>query len=80
VIHNHVLIALPFSVYDYKVLPFSGAKVIEDSTNVASYSYDSASKELVSYDTPNIVKTKVQYINSNGMAVSSCRLAYDGQN
>lgn len=58
-----------FSVYDYKVLPFAGATVIEESDNVASYSYDSAKQELISYDTPNIVKTKAEYINSNGMAV-----------
>ncbi|KAF8516777.1 glycoside hydrolase superfamily [Gautieria morchelliformis] len=57
-------------VYDYKDLPFSGATVIEESDNVASYSYDSSSQELVSYDTPNIVTTKAQYINSNGMAGS----------
>jgi len=44
--------------------------VIEESNNVASYSYDSSLKELISYDTPNIVKIKTQYINSNGMAGS----------
>lgn len=43
--------------------------MIEESNNVASYSYDSAKQELISYDTPNIVKTKAEYINSNGMAV-----------
>jgi chitinase len=37
---------------------------------VSSYSYDSSSKELVSYDTPNIVKLKAQYTNANGLAGS----------
>jgi chitinase len=59
------------SVYDYKVLPFAGATVIEESNNVASYSYDSSNQELISYDTPNIVETKAQYMNANGMAVSN---------
>ncbi|KIJ44283.1 carbohydrate-binding module family 5 protein [Sphaerobolus stellatus SS14] len=57
-------------VYDYKALPFSGAQVIEDMTNVASYSYDPTLKELISYDTPNIVAVKTKYIISNGMAGS----------
>jgi len=57
-------------VWDYKALPMSGATVTEDSTNVASYSYDSSKKELISYDTPNIVKTKAQYVVSKGMAGS----------
>ncbi|KAF5366205.1 hypothetical protein D9758_005724 [Tetrapyrgos nigripes] len=55
-------------IYSYSALPIAGAKVFEDTTNVASYSYDSAKRELVSYDTPNIVKLKTQYVNSKGMA------------
>lgn len=61
---------LPISVFDYKTLPLAGAQVVEDMTNVASYSYNPTLKELISYDTPNIVKTKTQYIVANGMAVS----------
>ncbi|KAG6897598.1 hypothetical protein C0992_013276 [Termitomyces sp. T32_za158] len=34
------------------------------------YSYDAAKQELVSYDTPNIVKLKAQYINSKNLAGS----------
>jgi chitinase len=52
------------------LIPVAGAQVFENSTDVSSYSYDSSKKELVSYDTPNIVKTKAQYINANGMAGS----------
>ncbi|KDR70278.1 hypothetical protein GALMADRAFT_894859 [Galerina marginata CBS 339.88] len=57
-------------VYSYKALPMAGAQVFENMTDVSSYSYDASKKELVSYDTPNIVKTKVQYINSKGLAGS----------
>ncbi|KAF8517586.1 glycosyl hydrolases family 18-domain-containing protein [Hysterangium stoloniferum] len=57
-------------IYDYKDLPLSGAAVIEDKTEVASYSYDASTKQLISYDTPDIVKTKTNYINSNGLAGS----------
>ncbi|RDB26841.1 Chitinase 1 [Hypsizygus marmoreus] len=57
-------------VYSYKALPIAGAQVFESSSEGASYSYDSAKKELVSYDTPNIVKQKTQYINSKGLGGS----------
>ncbi|KAG6828944.1 hypothetical protein H0H92_006232 [Tricholoma furcatifolium] len=57
-------------VYSYKVLPLAGATVYENTTDVSSYSYDSSTKELVSYDTPNIVTLKTQYINSNDLAGS----------
>ncbi|KIY70041.1 carbohydrate-binding module family 5 protein [Cylindrobasidium torrendii FP15055 ss-10] len=56
--------------YNYNALPLAGATVYENSTVVASYSYDSAKRELVSYDTPSIVKTKVAYINDQGLAGS----------
>ncbi|KAF8908087.1 glycoside hydrolase superfamily [Gymnopilus junonius] len=57
-------------IYLYKDLPIAGAQVYENTTDVSSYSYDSVKEELVSYDTPDIVKLKVQYINSKGMGGS----------
>lgn len=48
----------------------AGAEVFENTTDVSSYSYDSAKRELVSYDTPNIVKLKVQYVNEKGLGGS----------
>ncbi|KAK2471436.1 Chitinase 1 [Fusarium oxysporum f. sp. albedinis] len=51
-------------VWDYKALPKSGASVIYDSTAQASYSYDSNTKELISYDTPGMVKNKVLYVKN----------------
>lgn len=36
-------------------------------TDVTSYSYDSAKKELVSYDDPHIASLKAQYVVSNNL-------------
>ncbi|PIL27429.1 hypothetical protein GSI_10577 [Ganoderma sinense ZZ0214-1] len=57
-------------VYSYKFLPLAGATVIENTTDVSSYSYDSSTQELVSYDTPDIAKLKAQYVESQGLAGS----------
>lgn len=46
----------------------AGASVFENTTDVTSYSYNPTTEELVSYDTPNIVKMKAQYVNANGLA------------
>lgn len=48
----------------------AGAQVFENTTDISSYSYDATKQELVSYDTPDIVKLKVQYLLSKGMAGS----------
>ena len=40
----------------------------EDTSDVASYSYDSSKREFISYDTPNIAKLKAQYVQSKGLA------------
>ena len=40
----------------------------ENTTCVASYSYDASTKELISYDTPNIIKTKAEYLVKNKYA------------
>ncbi|KAM5536903.1 hypothetical protein V8D89_009450 [Ganoderma adspersum] len=52
----------------YRDLPLAGATVHEDTTDVASYSYDSSKREFISYDTPNIAKLKAQYVKSKGLA------------
>ncbi|KII85595.1 carbohydrate-binding module family 5 protein [Plicaturopsis crispa FD-325 SS-3] len=57
-------------VYSYNTLPLSGSQVYENTTDVSSYSYDSAKKELVSYDTPNIVTLKAKYVQANDLAGS----------
>ena len=57
-------------VYSYSALPLAGASVFENTTDISSYSYDATKQELVSYDTPNIVKLKAQYVQANNMAGS----------
>ncbi|KAH7918608.1 glycoside hydrolase family 18 protein [Leucogyrophana mollusca] len=57
-------------IYSYKFLPLAGAQVYEDFNDGSSYSYDSSKKELVSYDTPDIVKMKAEYAISNQLAGS----------
>ncbi|KAF2844097.1 glycoside hydrolase family 18 protein [Plenodomus tracheiphilus IPT5] len=54
-------------VYDYKALPQAGAKVTEDFDLVASWSYDAAKREMISYDTPTIVAKKAQLIQQRGL-------------
>ena len=57
-------------IYSYNALPLAGATVFENLTDVTSYSYDAAKKELVSYDTPHIASLKAQYVQSKGLAGS----------
>ncbi|ETW75424.1 glycoside hydrolase family 18 protein [Heterobasidion irregulare TC 32-1] len=57
-------------IWSYKDLPLAGAQVIENTTDVSSYSYDSAKQELISYDTPHIVQLKAQYVMNKGLAGS----------
>ncbi|KAJ0165232.1 Chitinase 1 [Colletotrichum tanaceti] len=65
-------IGRPFSgVWDYKALPrTTTTKEVYDATAVASYSYDGAARELVSYDTPAVVRAKVAYLTGRGLAGS----------
>ena len=55
-------------MYSYKFLPIAGASVIENLTDITSFSYDAAKKELVSYDTPRIVAAKAKYAQDKGLA------------
>ncbi|KAK7397621.1 Chitinase 4 [Neonectria punicea] len=57
-------------VWDYKALPRQGAIEKMDSELVASYSYDPGSRELISYDTPEVVKAKVSWLKEAGLAGS----------
>ncbi|KAH8430998.1 Chitinase 4 [Aspergillus melleus] len=55
-------------VYDYKDLPLSNRSVIqEDSKLGASWSYDSAQRVMVSFDTQSIVNLKAKYIRKKGL-------------
>lgn len=54
-------------VYDYKALPQTGASVVTDTSVLASYSYDSAQRFMISYDTPDIISRKTALIKSMGL-------------
>lgn len=56
--------------YAYNQLPLAGATVFENATDITSYSYNSATKEFVSYDTAAVGTLKGQYIQSKGLAGS----------
>jgi chitinase len=57
-------------IWDYKVLPRAGATEEYDEPIGATWSYDAASKTLISYDTPNMIMTKVSYLQSLGLGGS----------
>lgn len=57
-------------VWDYKVLPKAGATVKYDSVAQAYYSYDANTKELITFDTPEVVQKKVSYLQSLGLGGS----------
>ncbi|TFK60345.1 hypothetical protein BDN72DRAFT_905040 [Pluteus cervinus] len=69
---------LPLSTSSPKILTESpsyslseeNAKVFTDTADVASHSYDSSTRELITYDTAEITRTKSQYIINNGLAGS----------
>jgi chitinase len=54
-------------IYNYNQLPHAGATVTENKTSVAAYSYNHATQELVSFDTPNTATWKAQYVNSKAL-------------
>ncbi|PFH46149.1 glycoside hydrolase family 18 protein [Amanita thiersii Skay4041] len=53
--------------YDYRVLPLPGSTVHNDLKAVASWSYDSAKKELVSFDDEKVAQLKGKYIVQKGL-------------
>jgi chitinase len=57
-------------IWDYKALPKPGATEYTDAAAGATYSYDPTAKELISYDTPAMITTKVSYLKSKGMGGS----------
>ena len=54
-------------VWDYKVLPKDGAKEVVDSDVGASWSYDEGRKMMVSYDSVEMARQKVDFINERGL-------------
>ena len=54
-------------VTDYKALPRAGATEFFDEESKAAYSYDPAKREFCSYDNPQSVQAKVDYVNKNNL-------------
>lgn len=48
--------------FDYKCLPKPGATEYHDFQRLASWSYDPNARELITYDTPQIVSAKCSYL------------------
>ena len=57
-------------IWDYKVLPKAGAQVLYDSVSGATYSYDSSAREMISFDTVEMVQKKVGYVKETGLGGS----------
>lgn len=54
-------------VWDYKVLPHPGAVENFNPQIIASWSYDPNARKMISYDTPDAQRAKVDYIRSKGL-------------
>lgn len=54
-------------IVDYKALPLSGAVEMWDSTAKAGYSYDANRKVLNTYDVPQAVLAKCQFVQEKGL-------------
>lgn len=54
-------------VYDFKVLPFAGAQERYDQEAGASYSYDPAKRQLITYDTVDMALKKAEWIKKEGL-------------
>uniref|UniRef100_A0A0P0C482 Endochitinase 1 n=1 Tax=Hypocrella siamensis TaxID=696354 RepID=A0A0P0C482_9HYPO len=57
-------------VWDYKALPKAGAVLQYDSDAKGYYSYDPSTRELISFDTPGMIREKVTYLKGKGMGGS----------
>ena len=54
-------------MWDYKALPKAGAVETTDLSIGVSYSYDSSTREFISYDNVAVTKAKGDYIKSKGL-------------
>ncbi|EJP60747.1 Chitinase II [Beauveria bassiana ARSEF 2860] len=59
-----------YGTWDYRVLPEPGAEIMCDNTAQGCYSYDAQTKELISFDTPDIVAAKVEWLKEKGLGGS----------
>ena len=54
-------------VYDYKKLPLDGCQVKTDDSITARWCYDPTKRVMVTYDTPDIIAKKSQFILGKGL-------------
>jgi chitinase len=54
-------------VYDYKNLPLPGCVVHTDDAMMASWCYDAGKRLMVSYDSPEVIAKKSQFIREQGL-------------
>ncbi|RXW21290.1 hypothetical protein EST38_g4547 [Candolleomyces aberdarensis] len=57
-------------VYDYRALPLPGSYTHRDEKNIASWTYNYATKEMVSFDSEEVAKWKGEYIKHKGLGGS----------
>jgi chitinase len=57
-------------VWDYNALPKPGASIEYDDVAHATYSWDPSTKELISFDTPDMITEKVDYLKGLGLGGS----------
>lgn len=57
-------------IWDYKALPKNGATVQKDKVSGATYTYDSGTQTLISFDTPDMIREKVAYGQGLGLGGS----------
>jgi chitinase len=57
-------------IWDYKALPRPGHSELYDQTSGATYSYNTGTRTLISYDTPEMVRRKVSYAQSRSLGGS----------
>jgi len=57
-------------VYDYRVLPLPGSSVWRDESALASWTYDNATREMVSYDDEAVGWLKGKWIEQEGLGGS----------
>lgn len=55
-------------VYDYRALPLPGSFMHRDEGLVASWSYDYAKKEMISFDSEDVGRWKGEWIKREGLA------------
>ncbi|PSN67634.1 glycoside hydrolase [Corynespora cassiicola Philippines] len=54
-------------VLDYKALPLNGSTVYTDKKLIASWSYDNATRQFVTFDTPEVQVLKAKYLMKEGL-------------